>query len=163
LKAAFGLSPFVFAFVLSVAVSWFWKMQNIVRNMQVERDVRLISFFIIFTPLAVLIFVNDPLWCQRFLSVTLGINAIFLAHGLWRSPQSLQNLSGMNDGPNWFIKLWARWRLASLLLLILVNESAISYATLTEWIIMWSMAPVIVYCLMFWSIAASWEEDSNQE
>ena len=161
--AEFGLSPLVLAVVLAMGIAWAWQLPNLLHQTQLDRDALPTAVFFVLATLALLLFVHDPLWCQRVFTVFLSIRAIWLAYALWRAPANFRHIGGPIDGPKWFAESWARWKLISLMMLILISETAISYGTLTEWVVAWSVAPVVAYCMMYWSILATCEDNPDAE
>lgn len=156
-----GVSPFVLSVVIAMGFVAGMNAPGQVRAGLHDAEVARSAYAIFLGILGVLLVVHDPLWCQRVFTVFAASKALFILHALWRAPGDLPRLGGPVDGPAWFAGSWARWKVVSLVMLVLINETAIRYGTLTEWIIVWSVTPVVVYCLMCWTIVATWDEDGD--
>ena len=158
-----GLSPFVLAVVLAMGVNWAWQFQGRDSWQRLEPALRQVVAGLVLAILAVLLFVHEPLWCQRVFTIVGGMKALFLAHALWRCPEDFALLGGPREGPEWFAQSWARWKLVSILMIVLMNEAAIRYGTQADWIVVWSVAPLTAYCLMHWTIVATWDDEETGE
>lgn len=153
---ALGLSPFVLAVVFSLGAVAAWTLPIRMEQSGINHATYFIVVLLLAATLSGLLYVHDPLVCQRFLTVVMALRIGFLAHALWRAPEVIPRLGGPTEGPASFADIWGRWKLISLLALIFVNEAAIRHGSLEDWIITWSVAPVVVYCLMHWTIVAEW-------
>lgn len=161
--SAIGLSPFVLAVVIAMGVMLALNAPGQLRDGLYEAEIARTAYLLYLGLLALLLIVHDPLWCQRVFTVFMASKALFILHGLWRAPEDLPKLGGPREGPRWFADAWARWKVVSLVMLVLVNETTIAYGTLTEWVIVWSVAPVVVYCLLCWTLVATWDEDADPD
>ena len=154
--AALGLSAFVWAVVFSLGAVAAWRYPVAKEGVDLDPLGVGILVGLVVTSLGTLLYVNDPLWCQRFFTVVLLLKAGFLTHALWRAREDIGLFGGPLEGPAPLAEIWGRWKLVSIVALILVNETAIRFGTLEDWIVTWSVAPVVVYCLMHWTILADW-------
>jgi hypothetical protein len=158
---ALSLSPFVLAVVLAKSVSLASQIPSLARRPGIGTDGIKAAVAVIFVALGLLLLVHEPVWCQRSFTVILGLRAGFLANGLWRNSNDLRLLSGWTGEPDGFVRSWGRWKLVSMIMLLLINEATIMYGTLTEWVIVWSVAPVVAYCLMYWTLLATWDDEAD--
>ena len=156
-----GLSAFVLAVVFTLFAELSWRIPVVIA--QIGNLKTAYGYGINLCFLAVLLYVNDPLWCQRYFTAALGFKVVCLGLALWRTPDQLADWGGIREGPDWLKDSWARWYIVSSVAVILVNETAIRYATLTEWIIVWAVSPVIAHCLMHWTILATWGDETDAD
>jgi hypothetical protein len=154
--SALGLSPFVLAFVFAMGAVAAWTIPVRMAQSEVGGGTYLIVVMLLAAILALLLYVHDPLICQRFLTVILALRIVFLVHALWRAPEDIPRMGGPTEGSASFADIWGRWKIVSFLALIFVNEAAIRHGSLEDWIIAWSIAPVVIYCLTYWTMVAEW-------
>lgn len=160
---ALGLSAFVLAVVFALFAGMAWQAPVVVASTDMDRFTLMIFAGLNLAILAVLAFGQDPLLCQRFFTIVLILRVIFLAQPYWQAPEDLALMGGPRSGSQCLMQIWRQWKLISLVMLLLVNETAIKFGTLTEWIIVWSVAPVVAYCLMYWTIMATWDDEADAE
>ncbi len=154
--SALGLSPFVLAVVFSLGAVTAYTLPTVMEPSEQDQGTFFIVMILTSATFGMLLYVHDPLVCQRFFTAVLALRIVLLAHALWRAPQHIPRIGGPIEAPASYSDIWGRWKLISLLALIFANEAAIRHGSLEDWIVTWSVAPALVYCLMHWTIVAEW-------
>lgn len=155
--AALSLSPFVLSVVLTQAVGAIWLGQLRLRRCHDASRTPQVFSIVTLVGLAFLLAAQDPVWCQRFVSLVIAVRAAYLARALYRGETDLSDHGGPRSAPASFTRHWGQWKLYAFLALFAVNELAIAFASLTEWIIISAFAPMIAYCVLQWSMVALWD------
>lgn len=155
-------APFVLSVVLTLGVNALSNIRQQSQRPDMQRDVLIATGVVYGLILLVLLIRQDPLWCQRVFTLLPALKALWIGYALWRAPEDLRKLSGLDDSPAGYMMLWGRWKLVSLLFLVLLNEAAIRYGTLEEWIILWAVAPAAVFCLSLWILMVLWVPDEDE-
>lgn len=147
-------SPLVLAVAATIVVNASRSLPRQFRELDADEFVVGTVTTIVVATIAFLIWLDDPLWCQRLVTVILGTKALLIAHALWRDPDDLEPLGAPRSGPEWFVEDWARWKIVALGLTVLVNETAIRFANHAEWIAVTAILPALIYCLLYWTLTA---------
>ena len=139
-------AAFMVAFVLAMGLRLVLRSDGTIRKMRSQISTR--STFIIallFGPgvIALLIWVGEPIWCQRFLSVYfMAMSGLYLLDVVDGRHAMVQYFlpSGRNRGADGLMtRVMAIFHMAMLLL----NETMIAQGSLTVWLVYFGLLPVL--------------------
>lgn len=146
---AFGLQPVAIAVLAGFLVMMFRGSARIFN--QTDDDPRQLAqsvFVVWFIFAALLVFAPSPTIVQHGISFLVVFwTAAFTAFTIW-DPSALKQF-------NWLGRNWthgqlnaAGWEIARGLSLVVINESLIAYGTLTDWVVGYSVIPILLFYLM---------------
>ena len=98
--------------------------------------------------LAVLIWVGEPLWCQRFLSVYFGVNACLYLLDLIDGRHAMVRHVLPDNRPRGADPMMSRVLAICYMTLVLLNETLIHQASLAIWLIYFGLLPVLLHRLL---------------
>ena len=161
---AHGLSAFVLACVLFMVLSAWRNLPIAVAvgpaSFSAQRR-GLVGVTVTLLLAALFLILNDPLLCQRAFSVICAFRAIYLTYGALRSPTCLDRMAWigrtMRDGRD----NAALWSAAGCAALLVINEYTIALWSHSEWIVMRSIAPIVIHAFVWWSILATHQPDAR--
>ncbi|MEM9343822.1 MAG: hypothetical protein AAGA87_12325 [Pseudomonadota bacterium] len=157
-----GMSAFVLANVLYMSGSMWWNLPSLRdRSSSVAAITNAVTLS--FAVIAGLFLMCDPLWIQRLFSAYLAFRAGIFAFALFCDPEWLGDLP-------WHARYWdsgrenaARWEIVGAVMMLLLNEVAIAYGTLDQWMVVRVVSPALVYALKWWTICLTHPFENEDE
>jgi len=148
-----GTSAFVLANVVYLYGLMWWNMPSVRERLKPEgNSATFAGVATCFSLIATVFLVQDPIWVQRFFSGMMLLRLAMFGFALAFDPDWLRQLP-------WQARYWdtgrenaARWEVVGAAMLLLLNEAAIAFGTLDQWIGMRVLAPAVVYAIKWWTI-----------
>ena len=139
-------STFMAAFVLAMGLRLALRSDGTIRKMRSQISIRSTAIMaLLFGPgmLAFLIWVGEPIWCQRFLSVYFlvmaGLYLLDVIDGRHAMVQYFLPADRNRGADALLTRVMAIYQMA----LLLLNETMIANASLTVWLVYFGLLPVL--------------------
>ena len=139
-------ATFMAAFVLAMALRLALRSDGTIRKMRSQISNRFTAILaLLFGPgvLALLIWVGEPIWCQRFLSVYFlvmaGLYLLDVIDGRHAMVQYFLPAERNHGADALLTRVMAIFQMA----LLLLNETMIANATLTVWLVYFGLLPIL--------------------
>lgn len=160
----FGINYFVLANVIFLAGLTFRNLPSAAKTAQTLGVRDWVLGFAVGTTLigaAIFLLLDDPIWPQRLWTVLPAFRIASLGFGAFFRPGYLGEIPWLGRSLTTGRINAARWDIVGCLMLIMINETAIMYGTLDDWIIARVLAHPAVYALIWWTIIASHPLDDD--
>ncbi len=138
---------FMAAFVLAMGLRMALRADGTIASLQDKisnRRALMLALMIAPAALAVLIWIGEPLWCQRFLSVYFGINACLYLLDVVDGRHAMVRHLLPDSRPRGADPMMSRVLAICYLALVLLNETLIHQASLPVWLIYFGLLPVLL-------------------
>lgn len=144
-------ATFMVAFILAMGLRLALRSDGTIRKMQTQISNRATAILaLIFGPgvLAVLIWVGEPIWCQRFLSLYFLIMAALYLLDVIDGRHSMVQYFLPKDRNRGADGLMTRVMAIYQMALLLLNETMIANTSLTVWLVYFGLLPMLSHRIL---------------